>query len=122
MGLVMSDARLAVIEQRIEAMQGRDEWRAELATARSELGAAAAELRNGVAELRSELTELGRAVGSDEADVRNGLDALGRACVDRIEGMLAQHLRRRRILLAHRHCLLGAVRLRDAGTASNVPS
>lgn len=71
MGMVMSDARLAEIEQRIEAMQGRDEWRGELATARSELGATVAELRNEVADLRSELTELGREVGTNEADARS---------------------------------------------------
>lgn len=76
---------LAISVNLVLFMQGRDEWRGDLATARSELTAATTELRTEVAELRSELTVLRKAVGTDEVDVRSGLDSLGER-VDRIGG------------------------------------
>ena len=83
MGVILTkDERLAEIEHRLElAMRGRDEWRAELAAVRSELGTE-------VASLRGLLTELHGDVGMGNADLRRGLDALGKR-VDRIEGMVA---------------------------------
>ena len=82
--VLMTDWRLAEVEQRIEvAMQGREAWleawRGELATARRELGTE-------VADLRSALTELRSAVSAD-GDLRSGLDTLG-GRVDRIESMV----------------------------------
>ena len=80
--ILTKDERLAEIEHRLElAMRGRDEWRAELAAVRNELGTE-------VASLRGVLTELHGDVGIGNADLRRGLDALGKR-VDRIEGMVA---------------------------------
>ena len=80
--ILTKDQRIAEIEHRLDlAMQGRDEWRAELAAVRSELGTE-------VADLRSVVTELHGAIGVGNGDLRRGLDALGER-VGRIEGVVA---------------------------------
>ena len=80
--ILTKDQRLAEIEHRLElATRDPDEWRAELAAVRSELTAE-------VASLRGLLTALHGDVGIGNADLRRGLDALGKR-VDRIEGMVA---------------------------------
>lgn len=83
MGVILTkDQRLAEVEHRLElAMQGGDEWRAELAAVRSELGTE-------VANLRSVLTELSGELGVGNADLRRSMDALDDR-IGRIEGMVA---------------------------------
>ena len=74
--------RLAEFDLQIDqAMEYRDRWREELASAQSELGTE-------LALLRGELTELRGGLSADQARFHNELDALG-VRVGRIEGRVA---------------------------------
>ena len=82
-GTVLTAAdRLAEFDLRIDqAMEYRDRWREELATAQSELDTE-------LALLRGELTELRGGLNADQAGFHSELDALGER-VGRIEGRVA---------------------------------
>ena len=82
-GTVLTAAdRLAEFDLRIDqAMEYRDRWRVEMASAQSELDTE-------LAQLRGELTELRGGLSADQAGFHSELDALG-ARVGRIEGRVA---------------------------------